>query len=160
MLAIKYLFMSLLLFSCTLLRVAPRPNIVEIKYTEGSILDGKYFNLILSDERKKKEHSRELMLIFENILKKQIRSLGGGLTSGSQVLHFSLRSYDIAQSNTGCTVILSYSLSFRGKTKKSVVTDDYFPCVDKTTKEELASSTISLMLKEVSSLLEKTESLK
>lgn len=153
---IKYLFFGIWLCSCTLLNIAPRPEPGNIKYIHGRILEGKNLNLIVHDDRRKKEHSQELMTVFQNILEKQIVSQGGKVTPEGQDFHFTLRTYDIANSSTGCTVIISYNLSYLKKNKKSVVTEDHFPCVDAKSKKRLASSTISKMLKETSVWLEVT----
>lgn len=138
-----------LICGCTVLRIAPRPDLTKIQYKRDNVWEGTKINVLVEDRRRNTEHSQELVAIFKNIIEKQIEFRNGKISPDGTQLTFELKSYDFANSNTGCTIIISYQINYLSSEKSSIVTEDSFPCLDSETKSSLASHTVNKTLREV-----------
>ena len=147
----------LLFFSCTVLNTAPKPELANIKYSNQKILDGKMVALKISDIRKSKKFSDEFRDLFTVILEKQFKGYGAILDEkSSDVFELKFKNFDIANSNIGCTVIISYEVLYSSKHYRSTVTKDQFPCIEKSHRKDLSTSTVNKMLVEIDDWLKTT----
>jgi len=132
----------LLFFSCTVLNTAPKPELANIKYSNQKILDG---------------FSDEFRDLFTVILEKQFKGYGAILDEkSSDVFELKFKNFDIANSNIGCTVIISYEVLYSSKHYRSTVTKDQFPCIEKSHRKDLSTSTVNKMLVEIDDWLKTT----
>lgn len=133
--------------SCTVLSVAPGPNLNEIKYIQGNSLVSKIINVKVFDARKDQKFSKELVKVTEDIFVKQIKNLGGKILDSGDILTIRLKSYNYAQSSSGCTMIIVAEFETRSKKAQSfTVTNDTLYCSDLESKRVLSTTGFSKLL--------------